>query len=89
MPSAARRQIIGAGGAPINKSRRRRPQIVGGDGAARSAHGSTSSPSTLLHSPISLLTIQPPGSPYLVNIGYLLFRSAVSSSLKFWNRSLG
>src|SRR6218665_3707910 len=34
MVSAARRQIIG-GGAPINKSRwRRRPQIVGGGGAA-------------------------------------------------------
>jgi len=32
--SAARRQIIGGGGAPINKSRwRRRPQIVGGGGA--------------------------------------------------------
>jgi len=29
MASAARRQIIG-GGTPINKSRRRRPQIVGG-----------------------------------------------------------
>ena len=37
MVSAARRQIIG-GGAPINKSRGRRPQIVGG--AARPAHGS-------------------------------------------------
>src|SRR6218665_3099280 len=35
---AARRQISGGGGAPINKSRRR-PQIVGG-GAARPAHGS-------------------------------------------------
>ena len=33
MVSAASRQVIGAGGAPINKSRRRRPQIVGGGGA--------------------------------------------------------
>jgi len=32
MASAAHRQIIG-GGAPINKSRRRRPQIVGGGAA--------------------------------------------------------
>ena len=32
MVSAARRQIIG-GCAPINKSRRRRPQIVGGGAA--------------------------------------------------------
>ena len=40
MASAARRQIIG--GAPINKSRRlRRPQIVGGGGAAWPANGST------------------------------------------------
>ena len=38
MASAALRQIIG-GGAPINKSRRRRPQIIDG-GAARPAHGS-------------------------------------------------
>jgi len=38
MASAARRQIIG-GGAPINKSRRWRPQIVGG--GAVPAHGST------------------------------------------------
>ena len=38
MESAARRQIIG-GGAPVNKSWRRRPQIVGG--AARPAHGSS------------------------------------------------
>ena len=37
MVLATRRQIIG-GGAPINKSRRRSPQIVGG--AARPAHGS-------------------------------------------------
>ena len=38
MASAARRQITG-GGAPINKSRRRRrPQIVGG--AAQPAHSS-------------------------------------------------
>jgi len=38
MASAARRQIIG-GGAPINKSgRRRRPQIVGG---GTPANGST------------------------------------------------
>src|SRR6218665_1279517 len=42
MVSAARRQIIGGSGAPINKSRRRRrPQIVGGGGAARPAHGSS------------------------------------------------
>jgi len=34
MASAVRRQIIG-GGAPINKSRRRRPQIVGGEAGAR------------------------------------------------------
>ena len=42
MVSGARRQIIGGdGGAPINKTRRRRrPQIDGG-GAARPAHGST------------------------------------------------
>ena len=33
MASAAHRQIIGGGGAPINKSRRR-PQIVGGGSAA-------------------------------------------------------
>jgi len=33
MVSAARRQIIGDG-APINKGRRRRPQIGGGGGAA-------------------------------------------------------
>jgi len=33
MPSAALRQIIG-GGVPINKSRWRRPQIVGGGAAA-------------------------------------------------------
>ena len=41
MVSAARWQIIGGGGgAPINKSRRRRhPQIVGSGGAARPAHG--------------------------------------------------
>src|SRR6218665_1523311 len=32
MASAARRQII-SGGAPINKSRRRHPQIVGGGAA--------------------------------------------------------
>jgi len=39
MALAARQQILG--GAPINKSwRRRRPQIVGG-GAARPAHGSS------------------------------------------------
>src|SRR6218665_1945125 len=44
MVSAARRQIIGGGGAPINKSWRRRPQIVGGGGAARPAHGSTIGP---------------------------------------------
>jgi len=30
MASAARRQIIGGGGAQINKSRRRLPQIAGG-----------------------------------------------------------
>jgi len=43
MTSAARRQIIGdgGGGAPINKSRRQRPQIVGG-GAPRPAYGSNS-----------------------------------------------
>src|SRR6218665_2496234 len=36
MVSAARRQIIGGGSAPINKSRRwRRPQIVGGAASAR------------------------------------------------------
>src|SRR6218665_3802233 len=34
MVSAVRRQIIGSGDSPINKSRRRRPQIVGGGGAA-------------------------------------------------------
>jgi len=33
MASAARRQIIGDGGAPINKSRRRGPKIVGGGAA--------------------------------------------------------
>jgi len=32
--SAARRQIFGGGGAPINKTRRRRPQNVGVGGAA-------------------------------------------------------
>src|SRR6218665_553653 len=42
MASAARRQIIGSGGAPINKSWRRRQQIVGGGGAARPVHGSIS-----------------------------------------------
>jgi len=40
MASAVRRQIIG-GGAPINKSRRRRPQIVGGGDAEQPAHGSS------------------------------------------------
>ncbi len=39
MASASYQQFIG-GGAPIIKSRRRRPQIVGG-GAARPAHGSS------------------------------------------------
>jgi len=42
MASVARRQIIDCSGAPINKSWRRRPQIVGGGGgAARPAQGST------------------------------------------------
>jgi len=42
MASAARQQIIGGGGAPINKIQRRRPQIVGGGGdAAWPAHGSS------------------------------------------------
>ena len=46
MVSAARRQIIG-GGAPINKSRRRRrPQIVGGGVAP--AHGSNWKPEQLI-----------------------------------------
>src|SRR6218665_3422807 len=42
MVSAARRQIISGGGAPVQKKRPRRwrPQIVDG-GAARPAHGST------------------------------------------------
>jgi len=41
MASAARRQIIR--GAPINKSRRRLRQQIGGGGAARPAQGSTPS----------------------------------------------
>src|SRR6218665_4182798 len=42
MVSAARRQIIGVGGALINKSRRRRrPQIVGGGGGAARRGGRT------------------------------------------------
>ena len=41
MALVARRQIIG-GRAVIKKIRRRRPQIVGGVGAARPAHGSNS-----------------------------------------------
>jgi len=42
MASATRRQIIGGGGAPINKSRRRRPfPQIGGGGPARPAHDST------------------------------------------------
>src|SRR6218665_3961725 len=49
MVSAARRQIIGGGGAPIQKKPRRgRPQIVGGGGAARPAHSSTFNPNLLL-----------------------------------------
>jgi len=41
MALAVRRQIIGdGGGASINKSRRRRPRIVGGGTAVRPAHGS-------------------------------------------------
>jgi len=35
MASAARRQIIGVGGLPIIKNRRRRLQTDGGDNAAR------------------------------------------------------
>src|SRR6218665_3916201 len=41
MALVARRQIIG-GRAVIKKIQRRRPQIVGGVGAARPAHGSNS-----------------------------------------------
>jgi len=49
MASATRRQLIGGGGVPINKIRRRRQQIIGGSGAAQGSILESKTPASLIN----------------------------------------
>src|SRR6218665_3560484 len=65
MVSAARRQIIGGGSAPINKNRRRGPQIVGG-AAPRGRSGMKMCPAWSAVRKTSNINIDGPAAPTFV-----------------------